>query len=299
MKDYLFSFPEQWQFGAGSAIDDWVNQLARNHRELFTAIKETTIGAINGIESFLNAIHWWLLILLVMVAGWKVSGKKRVGLLYGAMLFLVGCFGLWTQMMQTLSIVIAAVAISLVLGFPIGVLIAMNKRAENVIRPILDLMQTMPTFVYLVPCVMLFSVGKTPAVMATTIYAIVPIIRMTSHGISHVDKEVVEAATAFGSTTMQALIKVQIPQAIPTIMTGVNQTIMMAMSMVVTCALIGANGLGMEILVATNQVAMGKALLPGVAIVIVAIILDRLTQGLAKQSETMKKTKEKSVGAAQ
>jgi len=285
MKDYLFSFPEQWQFSAGSAIDNWVKQLASDHRELFKAIKDTTIGAINGIEGFLNAIPWWLLILLVVYAGYKVSGKKRVGFLYGAMLFLVGCFGLWGHMMQTLSIVIAAVIISLVLGFPIGILVAMNKRAESIIRPVLDLMQTMPTFVYLVPCVMLFSVGKTPAVMATTIYAIVPVIRMTSHGISHVDKEVVEAATAFGSTTMQALIKVQIPQAIPTIMTGVNQTIMMAMSMVVTCALIGANGLGMEILVATNQVAMGKALLPGIAIVIIAIILDRLTQGLAKKSE--------------
>jgi glycine betaine/proline transport system permease protein/glycine betaine/proline transport system substrate-binding protein len=161
----------------------------------------------------------------------------------------------------------------------------MNKRAESIIRPILDLMQTMPTFVYLVPAVMLFSTGKTPALMATTIYAIVPMIRMTSHGIIHVNGEVVEAAKAFGSTNLQTLVKVQIPQAMPTIMTGLNQTIMMAMSMVVTCALIGAQGLGMEILLATNRTEMGKALMPGICIVIVAIILDRLTQGLVKRKE--------------
>jgi glycine betaine/proline transport system permease protein/glycine betaine/proline transport system substrate-binding protein len=132
---------------------------------------------------------------------------------------------------------------------------------------------------------MLFSTGKTPALMATTIYAIVPMIRMTSHGIIHVNGEVVEAAKAFGSTNLQTLVKVQIPQAMPTIMTGLNQTIMMAMSMVVTCALIGAQGLGMEILLATNRTEMGKALMPGICIVIVAIILDRLTQGLVKRKE--------------
>jgi glycine betaine/proline transport system permease protein/glycine betaine/proline transport system substrate-binding protein len=191
-------------------------------------------------------------------------------------------------MLQTLSIVIAAVILSVILGFPLGILIAMSKRAESIIRPILDLMQTMPTFVYLVPAVILFSIGMTPALMATTIYAVVPMIRLTSHGINHVDTEVVEAAKAFGSTTLQALIKVQIPQAKSTIMAGLNQTIMMAMSMVVTCALIGANGLGMEILIATNRTEMGKALMPGIAIVIIAIILDRLTQGLIKKSEATK-----------
>ena len=146
-------------------------------------------------------------------------------------------------------------------------------------------MQTMPSWVYLVPAVLLFSVGTTPALLATTIYAIVPMVRMTSHGLLYVDAEMLEASRAFGATKMQTLVKVQIPQAKPTIMAGVNQTIMMAMSMVVTCALIGANGLGMEILVATNQVQVGKSLLPGIAIVIVAVILDRLTQAAVKRSE--------------
>lgn len=285
MKEYLINFPKEWQFDIGDSIDIWIKAFSREHRDVFTAIKTAVIASIKGINWLLSIIPWWLLIIIVGILGWRVSGRKRVGVLYGAMLFFIGAAGLWSHMLETLSIVVASVILSIVMGFPLGILIAMNKRAESIIRPILDLMQTMPTFVYLVPAVILFSTGKTPALMATTIYAIVPMIRMTSHGITHVDAEVVEAARAFGSTTIQALIKVQIPQAISTIMAGVNQTIMMAMSMVVTCALIGANGLGMEILLATNRTEMGKALMPGISIVVLAIILDRLTQGLVREKE--------------
>lgn len=285
MEEYLLKFPEKWQFNLGSAIDDWIKAFSRDHRAILTGIKSTVINSINGINWLLSMIPWWLLIIIVIVLGWRISRKKWVGVLYGVMLFFVGFSGLWSHMLETLSIVIASVLLSIIMGFPLGILISLNKWAEKIIRPILDLMQTMPAFVYLVPAVILFSTGKTPALMATTIYSIVPMIRMTSHGITHVDTEVVEAAKAFGSTTMQSLVKVQIPQAMPTIMTGVNQTIMMAMSMVVTCALIGANGLGMEILLATNRTEMGKALLPGVSIVCVAIILDRLTQGLITKKE--------------
>jgi len=285
LKDYLLHFPKEWQFDVGDTIDFWIKTFSRENREILTAIRNFVIASIKGINWLLAIIPWWLLIIIVMILGWRISGRKRVGLLYGAMLIFVGSCGLWVHMLETLSIVIASVILSVILGFPLGVLIAMNKRAESIIRPILDLMQTMPTFVYLVPAVMLFSTGKTPALMATTIYAIVPMIRMTSHGIIHVNGEVVEAAKAFGSTNLQTLVKVQIPQAMPTIMTGLNQTIMMAMSMVVTCALIGAQGLGMEILLATNRTEMGKALMPGICIVIVAIILDRLTQGLVKRKE--------------
>lgn len=285
MDEYLINFPEKWQLNIGTSIDDWIKAFSREHRAVFSAIKSIVVDSINGINWFLSIIPWWLLIIIVVILGWRVSGKKRVGIFYGIMLFSVGCFGFWAHMLETLSIVIASVFLSVVIGFPLGILISMNKWADNIIRPILDLMQTMPAFVYLVPAVILFSTGKTPALMATTIYSIVPMIRMTSHGITHVDSEVVEAAKAFGSTTIQSLVKVQIPQARATIMTGVNQTIMMAMSMVVTCALIGANGLGMEILLATNRTEMGKALLPGISIVIVAIILDRLTQGLVSKKE--------------
>ncbi|MEM1483852.1 ABC transporter permease subunit [Oscillospiraceae bacterium PP1C4] len=285
MNDFLISFPQAWQFNIGDSIDTTVRTFSRSNRETLSAIKSVVISWIGSINTLLTFIPWWVLILIVGLLGWKISGKKRTGVLFSAMLFFVGSCGLWVHMLETLSIVIASVILSLALGFPIGILIAMNRRAESIIRPILDLMQTMPAFVYLVPAIILFSTGKTPALMATTIYSIVPMIRMTSHGITHVDTEVVEAAKAFGSTSMQSLVKVQIPQAISTIMTGVNQTIMMAMSMVVTCALIGANGLGMEILIATNRTEVGKSLMPGVSIVVVAIILDRLTQGLIRKKE--------------
>ncbi|MGI5971959.1 MAG: ABC transporter permease [Oscillospiraceae bacterium] len=285
LPEYLLKFPENWQIDIGETIDSAVKSFARNHRDGLGAIKTAVIVSINGIEDFLGLIPWWVLVLAVAVLGWRISKKPLTGVMYGALLMLVGVFGMWTEMLQTIAIVIASVFLSILFGFPLGVFISMNKRAESIIRPVLDLMQTMPSWVYLIPAVILFSVGKTPALMATTIYSIVPMIRMTSLGITHVDEEVIEAARAFGSTAMQTLIKVQIPQSVPTIMAGINQTIMMAMSMVVTCALIGANGLGMEILVATNRTEIGKALLPGISIVIVAIILDRLTQGIVGKQE--------------
>ncbi|WP_313339313.1 ABC transporter permease subunit [Sedimentibacter sp.] len=285
MNDYIFTFPTAWQIDVGTVIDDSIKQFSKDYEGILSIIKFGAIDAIQAINNLLSSVPWIVLILLVVFLGYRVSRKITTGVLYGAMLFFIGIFGLWGNMIETISIVIVAVSISIVLGFPVGILISMSKSADRIIRPVLDLMQTMPAFVYLLPAVVLFSTGIMPALLATIIYSVVPMIRMTSHGITHVDKEVKEVAIAFGSTRMQALVKVQIPQAMPTIMTGVNQTIMMAMSMVVTSAIIGANGLGMEILLAINRVQMGKALLPGISIVIIAIILDRLTQGITKKNE--------------
>jgi glycine betaine/proline transport system permease protein/glycine betaine/proline transport system substrate-binding protein len=281
--EFLYKFPESLQIGSGEAIDVAVKAFSRNNRETLGLIKSAIIASINSINSLLEAIPWPVMILVVAYLGWRVSKKLYVGPMYAAMLFFVGMCGLWGNMLETISMVIVAVFLSVLMGFPMGIIVAMSKRTSAIVRPILDLMQTMPAFVYLVPAVILFSPGKTPALIATTIYAVVPMVRMTNLGIVHVDKEMVEAASSFGSTKMQLLAKVQIPQALPSIMAGINQTIMMAMSMVVTCALIGANGLGMEILLATNRTEMGKALMPGIAIVIIAIILDRLTQGMVKK----------------
>ena len=281
--EFLYKFPESLQIGSGEAIDVAVKAFSRNNRETLGLIKSAIIASINSINSLLEAIPWPVMILVVAYLGWRVSKKLYVGPMYAAMLFFVGMCGLWDNMLETISMVIVAVFLSVLMGFPMGIIVAMSKRTSAIVRPILDLMQTMPAFVYLVPAVILFSPGKTPALIATTIYAVVPMVRMTNLGIVHVDKEMVEAASSFGSTKMQLLAKVQIPQALPSIMAGINQTIMMAMSMVVTCALIGANGLGVEILLATNRTEMGKALMPGIAIVIIAIILDRLTQGMVKK----------------
>jgi len=283
--DSLFRFPDILRIHLGSGIDDGVRAFARNHRQTLEFFRGTVVWAVNLIYDILLAVPWWLLVLIVVYLGYKATKKLHKGMLYGGLVILIGSFGFWNMMLETLSITILSITMSILIGFPLGVAIAMNKRANALVRPILDFAQTIPAFVYLVPAAMLLGVGKTPAVIATVSYAIVPMIRMTSHGILHVDKDVIEASTAFGSTRFQTLMKVQIPQAMPTIMTGVNQTIMMAMAMVVTCALIGAGGLGMEILVATNRVQVGPALLAGLSIVIIAMVLDRITQGMIRKEQ--------------
>ncbi|NCB63070.1 MAG: ABC transporter permease subunit [Clostridia bacterium] len=285
IQDYILQFPAAWQFRLGDAVDEAVKRFARDNKVVLDAIRQGVIAVIGGIQWILESIPWIVLVLGVVLLTRYLTKRWKMGVIYGLMLTFVGCSGLWGMMLQTLSVVIAGVVLSLLLGFPLGILLAMSNRANRILRPVLDTMQTMPSWVYLVPAVMLLRTGSTPALLATTIYAVVPMVRMTSHGLLYVDAEMLEASRAFGSTRMQTLVKVQIPQAKPTIMTGVNQTIMMAMSMVVTCALIGNEGLGMEILVATNQVQMGRSLLPGIAIVIVAVILDRLTQAAVKRSE--------------
>lgn len=285
LNDYILTFPKVLQFQAGDAIDNAVKAFSREHQAGLRVIRDTIIFCVGNIRAFLVLVPWIVFVLAVGFLTWKMTKKLKTALMYSVMLVFIGSCGLWPQMLETLSVVIAGVLICILMGFPLGVLLAISPSANSVIRPVLDTMQTMPSWVYLVPAVIFFSVGTTPALLATVIYAIVPMVRLTSHGLIYVDAEMIEAAKAFGSTKMQTLIKIQIPQAKPTIMTGVNQTIMMAMSMVVTCALIGANGLGMEILLATNRVDMGKSLLPGICIVIVAIILDRLTQAVVKQSE--------------
>ena len=282
--NYFFDFPYTLPLDVAK-IDSAVRKFSVEHELFFSVIKNGLNGLIGSIEKLLNFIPWWLLIILVFVGGYKTSKKLTTAVLYSVMILFVGFLGLWDKMNETLSIVLTSVIISLVLGFPIGVLISGSDRADMIIHPILDTMQTMPVFVYLIPALLFFGLGKAPSVVATTIYAVVPVIRLTSHGIRQVDEEVVEAARAFGSTTFQTLVKVQIPQAMPTIMAGVNQTIMMAMAMVVTCSMIGANGLGMEVLIGVNRMEMGRGLIAGTAVVIIAILLDRFTQGLQKSGD--------------
>ncbi len=227
-----------------SAIDKALRGFAASSSWLFEdIIGSGLINLVNSINWLLMHIPWFVLIALVFVLGWKARGKLRSGVLYAVLLCLVGVVGLWQLMYMTLSIVLASVLIALALGFPIGILISASDRAVRVIRPVLDTMQTMPVFVYLIPALLFFGMGSASAVIATVIYAIVPVIRLTSLGIRQVDPGVVEASRSFGATRWQTLSKVQIPQAMPTIMTGVNQTLMMSMAMVVTCSMIGARAL--------------------------------------------------------
>lgn len=283
MPEWLFKFPKNLSLDIKTPIDDAIDYMVQNWSGFFDGVSNALRTLLLAVRSVIDIIPWWAMILIVFFLTLKISKKISRAALYAGLLLLVGMIGLWSMMYATLTIIIASVLLALLLGFPLGVLISFSDRASRLIRPLLDTMQTMPSFVYLIPAVMLLGLGNVPAVIATIIYAMPPIVRMTSHGIRQVDKEVVEAAHSFGSTRFQLLVKVLIPQAMPTIMAGVNQTIMMAISMVVTCSMIGATGLGSEVLKGINRLESGRGFAAGIAIVIVAIIIDRLTQGFAKE----------------
>ena len=298
--DWLFEFPAFLELDT-SAIDSAVRSFAVWADGVLGAIRGALGGLVSGINWLLSHIPWPLLVLLVGVLGWKARGKIRSGVLYAVLFSLIGAVGYWDMMELTLSIVTTSVILALINGLPVGILLSGSDRANRIVRPILDTMQTMPVFVYLIPALLLFGTGNASAVIATVIYAVVPVIRLTSLGIRQVDKEVVEAAKAFGSTKPQALFKVQIPQALPTIMTGVNQTLMMAMAMVVTTSMIGARGLGMEVLEAVNRIEIGRGLVAGASVVILAIILDRLTQswGSGDKKKRSRKKRDQETGGEQ
>ena len=279
----MFEFPENWIIRADvqTFIDDATEWVVANWNAFFRAINEGVLYIQVPLEKFLLWLPWWLVIAVVGLLAWWIVGRK-ISIVSTALLLLMGVFGLLDFAMQTLAILITATLLTVGIGMPLGILGAKSDRFDAIIRPILDGMQTMPSFVYLVPAIMLFGLGTTPAIMATIIYAVPPLIRLTNLGIRQVDPEVVEAARAFGSTSRQILVKVQFPMAMPTIMAGINQTIMMALAMVVIASMIGAEGLGIEVLNGINRLEPGRGLIGGLGIVIMAIIIDRITQGLAR-----------------
>ncbi|MDD4649160.1 MAG: proline/glycine betaine ABC transporter permease [Desulfoplanes sp.] len=267
-------------------VDVWVSQfvdmLVDNHRDIFQAMKWPIEYLLNGLDMGLNSLHPFIVIAVFALAAWKFSGI-RLAVFSVASMVLVGLLGLWEDSMTTLAMVLASVIICTLMGVPLGILAGRSDRFEAGMRPVLDAMQTTPAFVYLVPIVMLFSVGNVAGVLATIIFALPPIVRLTSLGIRQVHPELVEAAQAFGATNWQVLRKVQIPQALPTILAGLNQTIMMALSMVVIAALIGAGGLGSPVVRGLNTLDIGGAVVGGLGIVLMAILLDRLTQSMARK----------------
>lgn len=236
-----------------------------------------------GIRSFVNgldAMPWWLLLLVLVGIAWMAAGRKiAIGSAIG--LFFIWNIGLWQPMVSTLVLVLLATFIAIVFGVPIGILGGLYDRFYMVVKPILDFMQTMPAFVYLIPAIPFFGLGSVSAIMSTVIFSIPPAIRLTALGIRQIDHELIEASDSFGSTTMQKLLKVQLPLSLPTIMAGINQTIMLALSMVVIAAMIGAGGLGGEVWRAIQRLRPGDGFEAGIAVVVMAIILDRITQRIA------------------
>lgn len=264
----------------GDYVENFVNFLDESLESFFDFIYLFSSQIINGIEGFLIWIPWWVFILIVVLLGWYFKSILS-GVLYGAFVFLIGTFGLWEDLMTTIAIVMAAVIISLSIGIPLGVWMAFSKGFSTVMRPILDAMQTMPSFVYLIPAIFFFGLGNISAIFATLIYAVPPVIRLTELAIRGVDKEVIESAQSFGSSKWQMLLKIQLPQALPTIMAGVNQTTMMALAMVVIASMVGAQGLGEQVLVSINQIDIALGFEAGISIVFLAIIIDRITGGVA------------------
>jgi glycine betaine/proline transport system permease protein len=267
-------------------LDVWVSQfvewLVDNYRDFFQALKWPVEQTLNGFDAGLNALSPLIVIAVLAFAAWKFSGKG-LAIFTVITLTVIGLLGLWMETMTTLAMVLSSVIFCALVGIPLGIWAGRSDTFEAGIRPVLDAMQTTPAFVYLVPIVMLFSVGNVAGVLATIVFALPPIIRLTSLGIRQVHPELVEAAQAFGATNRQVLLRVQVPLAMPTILAGLNQTIMMALSMVVIAALIGAGGLGSPVILGLNTLDIGRAVIGGLSIVLMAIVLDRITQSMAQK----------------
>ncbi|MEO0406257.1 MAG: ABC transporter permease subunit [Cyanobacteria bacterium P01_A01_bin.135] len=280
-------------------LDEWISAaidfLVDNFRPLFQLISIPVSWILEGIQAALLAVPPLILLLLLGAIAWQLAGW-RIGLFSLLALTGVGFVGAWEQSMVTLSLVITAVVFCILVGIPLGVACASSDRVEAIVRPFLDAMQTIPTFVYLVPVVMLFGIGEVPGVIATIVYALPPLIRLTNLGIRQVPEDITEAALAFGSTPRQVLWEAQIPLAMPTILAGVNQTVLFALGMSVITAMIAVPGLGLMVLQGVGRLDVGLAAVGGLGIVVLAIMLDRITQAVGNASGQLAWTERGPIG---
>ena len=274
-------FPEKLRIPLGDWVNTAIEWLVATYGESFDALAESLLTGLVFLEQILRGLPWWSVIIAVGLLGLYATRAPLKALALMAAMFVIGLFGLWDLAMQTLALMIVSIAICVAIGIPVGILMSFSRRLRAVILPLLDIMQTMPSFVYLIPALMLFGLGKVPAILATVIYATPPLVRLTDLGIRLVDKDVVEAAEAFGASRWQKLTGVQLPLALPNIMQGVNQTTMMALAMVVIASMIGARGLGQEVLLGIQRLDFGRGAEAGLAIVALAIVFDRITQAFA------------------
>ena len=276
LKD-LFADSDTRLLPLGALVNDGVKLLLSRGGGVFDAIGNVVDKFAAQLEAAFLAVPSWMLILLVVAVGVRRLGW-RFGLFALVSMLVIRITGFWDQTMVTLALVFSATLISLVVGVPLGILCARSDRFNAVLRPVLDFMQTMPAFVYLIPAAMLFGLGRVPGILATVVFAMPPVVRLTALGIRQVNKEQVEAGQAFGCTPLQLLWKVQLPIALPTLMAGVNQTIMMALSMVIIASMVGAGGLGNDVLSSIQRLDIGLGFESGLSVVLLAIILDRLTE---------------------
>ncbi|WP_434155485.1 glycine betaine/L-proline ABC transporter permease ProW [Pseudomonas sp. JZ134] len=267
----------------GHWVEVTLRYLVSNFREVFRSIRWPVDQVLDSVQSALLSVPPTVFIIILGLISWQLGGR-RIATFSVATLTALGLIGVWNDAMVTLALVLTSLLFCAVIGIPMGILCARSDRLEMFIRPVLDAMQTLPAFVYLVPVVMLFGIGNVPGVIVTIIFSVSPLVRLTNLGIRQVPQDKVEAARAFGCTPRQMLIKVQLPLAAPTIMAGLNQTLMLALSMVVVASMISVGGLGLMVLSGIGRLDMGLASVGGVGLVLLAVFLDRFTQALGERS---------------
>lgn len=272
-------------------FDSWTNDaidwLVTNFRDIFLAAKAPIDIVLTSIQDFLLYLSPYAVIIFFVLMALQFSTKKMA---FGTFIsfLIIGFIGVWEESMITLALVITAVFFSIIIGIPLGIWTAKSNRVDKIVRPILDAMQTTPAFVYLIPIVMLFGIGNVPGVIVTIIFALPPLIRLTNLGIRQVPEDLIEASRSFGASSRQMLWKVQIPVAMPTIMAGINQTLMLSLSMVVIASMIAVGGLGQMVLRGIGRLDVGLAAVGGLGIVLLAVILDRLTQAMGQKDKSLK-----------
>ena len=285
---WLTTFPEMDRadlVAMRKALDGAYREFSRNYGDIIEGFFDPLLYFLVWFEKMLLAAPWTIVLTALLGLTYAASRSTKLTAGITVAFLLIGYFGMWDDTMRTLSIITVATLLSIVLGVPIGIAMARSDRVRAAITPVLDIMQTMPAFVYLIPVVMLLGIGKVPGIIAVLVYAIPPVIRLTDLGIRLVDRDVLEAATAFGATRRQRLIEVQLPLALPTIMAGINQTIMMALAMVVIASMIGVKGLGQPVLKSITNQYFTMGLLNGLAIVAIAIMFDRVSQAYARRTQ--------------
>jgi len=264
-------------------IDDGLNWVVKHWGDGFEAAAYPLLVMLNKIEQFLLLVPWWAIIALLAGLAYGATRKVTLPIVVVVGLVFMGLMELWEDSVKTMALMISATVTAIVFSIPMGIVMARSSLVRKIVTPILDLMQTMPSFVYLIPTVMIFGPGKIPALLATIVYAAPPLVRLTDLGIRQVEPNVLEAAQAFGASPRQRLFGVQIPLALPTILAGINQTTMMALAMVVIASMIGAGGLGYQVLQGIGRLEVSRGVFAGLGIVVLAIIFDRITQAYGKQ----------------
>jgi len=286
MENFLTKFPEmpkETYRAMKKGVDASYKSFAREYGDAIDAFFEPLLQLLVFFEKLLISTPWPIVLGVILALTYWGSRSVKITILTCLAFIFIGYFKMWNETMSTIAIIMTSVLISVAIGIPTGIAMSRSDRTQAIVTPILDLMQTMPPFVYLIPIVMLMGIGKIPGLIAVVVYAIPPLIRLTNLGIREVDKEALEAADAFGSTPWQKLTKVQLPMALPTIFAGINQTIMMALAMVIIAAMIGVKGLGQPVLQSIYNQYFTKGVLYGLAIVIVAIVFDRVSQSYGKR----------------